>query len=235
VEWHLFQQSVEIRYQSFLPWDRPGKVASDLVSRFPSLTVDEAGPGEIILVENEDQIKLAYGFKLSRITAVPRTLKSDRLEHYAPEFFSVVLRDLEIKTLSRVGHRMIHHLKFPSIKDAETKLNSFAKKYHAGADLLQETKDPLLAAKTLRRVTLRFEDDKTGLTLSLRPNSAKVSITGPNSDAIRVHVPPEEFSLVLDVDVYTTQPLPSSDFVVSEFIKSNLKMLRTRLMPLVEA
>jgi hypothetical protein len=162
-------------------------------------------------------------------------LKSDRLDHYAPAFFSVVLRDLEIKTLSRVGHRMIHHLKLRSIKDVQTKLNSFAHKYQAGATLLQQTNDPLLAAKTLRRLVIRFEDDKTGLSISLKPDSSKFSISGPNSDALRAHVPSEEFFLVLDVDVFTTQPLPSSDFVVSEFTKSNLKMLKTRLMPLVEA
>lgn len=235
MEWDLFQQVVEIRYQSFLHWDRPGKVASDLLSRFPGLTVNEAAPGEVTLTEKEDQITLVYGLQFSRITAVPRTLKSDRLDYYAPEFFSVVLRDLEIKTLSRVGHRMIHHLKLRSIKDVEMKLNSFAHKYQAGATLLQQTKDALLAAKTLRRLVLRFEDDKTGLSISLKPDSSKFSISGPNSDVLRAHVPSEEFFLVLDVDVFTTQPLPSSDFVVSEFTKSNLKMLKTRLMPLVEA
>ncbi len=235
MEWDLFQQVVEIRYQSFLHWDRPGKVASDLISRFPSLTVGEAGPAEVTLTEKEDQITLVYGLQFSRITAVPRTLRSDRLDYYAPEFFSTVLRDLEIKTLSRVGHRMIHHLKLRSIKDAQTKLNSFANKYQAGASLLQQTNDPLLAAKTLRRVVLRFEDDKTGLSISLKPDTSKFTISGPNSDALRAHAPPEQFFLVLDVDVFTAQPLPSSDFVVSEFTKSNLKMLRTRLMPLVDA
>lgn len=235
MDWDLFQQVVEVRHQSFLNWDRSGKIATELVSRFPGMAIDQADPAQVALSDKEEQVTLLYGVEVSRITAVPRTPKSDRLEVYAPDFFSIVLRNLEVKILKRVGHRTIHHVKFPSVKDAENKLNSFAKKYQAGATLLEQTGDERLAAKTLRRLSLRFEDEKTGIAIFLKPDTTTYTISGPNSDVIRSHLPPTEFVLSLNIDVFTTQPLPAEDFIVSELTKSNLKLIRTRLMPLLES
>jgi hypothetical protein len=236
VSWHLAQNVLEVRYQGgFLNWDRAGRIANELLSQYPSLEVEDGNPSNVTIAGKKEQVAFAYGLNASRATANSSRNGSDHLEAFAPGFFSIVLRNLEVKTLTRVGHRANHHFKCSSLADAETKLVEFATRQNAGAQLLKSIDDSRLQNKTLRRLSLRFEDDKTGFTVLVQTHEIVPEISGPNADLLRDHLPPPEFLLGCDIDIFTKQPLSVGDFVVPDLIKSNLKMIRTRLLPLISS
>ncbi len=224
---------IEVRYpRGYLHWDRSGKIANDLLLRFPGIEVDEGSPAEVTLSHKDEQVTFVYGVQLARVVLIPKSAQSDKLGDYANEFINIVLRNLEVKTLTRVAQRVIYHILTESKAEAEERLEKFAKRHHAGANVLSSSGDERLSAKKLRELMLRFEDEKTGINITLKAGESVFNITGPNSDELRPHIPPPKYFLVFSADIYTKQPLAAAELIVSELIRSNDKLVSTRLLPL---
>ena len=140
----LTQNVLEVRYsQGYLHWDRSGKVANDLLLRFPGFEVDEGSPAEVTLSHKEEQVTFVYGVQVARVALVPRSPESDKLVEYAEDFINTVLRAFEVKTLTRVGQRVVYHAVTGTKAQAEELLEKFAASHRAG-DLLKATGDERL-------------------------------------------------------------------------------------------
>jgi hypothetical protein len=235
MEWELSDQTLEVRYAAgYAHWDLSGRTANDILARYPNTTVEDGSPEQVQISSKLDLITIVFGVQRSSVTALKPASGSDKFLEVAPDFFKIVLRNFEIRTVTRVGHRSEHHLITPSLDDAQLRIRDFATRWNVGADLMRSTQDSRLEGKLLKSLNLQYEDDKTGLSIAVRTGENVFNLTGPHADMIRPHLPPPKTFVILDVDAYTKLPMPSSDFVVEDLVKSNLKMIRTRFLPLFE-
>lgn len=235
VEWDLQQQALELRFtRGFLHWDRAGLLGNEMLLRYPTFTLEKGDPGLVIFVDEATQYRFSYGNILASFVAVAGRPTQDNITSTAKELLDLVIQTYELNTLSRVGNRLIFHLPFESEEAAEDHFEKISQKHGAGAFFLQESGDSRLTGKRLKDFTLRFEDEKTGIRITAQTSKPQRNLSGPEIHLIEPHLPPLKWVLAIDVDVYTVQPLPSSGLLIDLLMKSNLKMLRTRVLPLLE-
>jgi hypothetical protein len=235
VEWDLQQQTLELRFtRGFLHWDRSGALGNEVLLRYPTFTVQKADPALVVFVDEATQFTFSYGNGSASFTAVAGRPTQDDIVSAATELLGLVMQRYEINTLSRVGHRLTFHLPFETEAAADERFHKLSQKHGAGASFLQESGDIRLTDKRLKDFGLRFEDENTGIRVAAQTTKPKRNLSGPEIHLIEPHLPPLKWVLQVDVDVYTVQPLPSSDLLVDLLMKSNMKMLRTRVLPLFE-
>lgn len=233
MNWLLNRQLMELRFRGYSAWDRSGALCDECQNVFPGLYVHEGSPAQVVLRHDEHQVQLTFGVEGASVQAAA-IRDSDSFLDYAETFFGAAFRVLEIRTLTRVGHRTFHHEAHPTKDEVNKRIASLGKRANAGAAFFAESEDPRLSAKHLRKFALSFEDEKIGIRVSVEGANTKISVTGPHAQTIRDHLPKPDEVIVADIDIYTLKPITVTDLLVTELTKSNLKMIKTRILPLLK-
>ncbi|MBG1267250.1 hypothetical protein F8S12_12895 [Nostoc sp. WHI] len=215
-------------------WDCAGDLANQLLGLFPGLVVDDGDPSNVTMSHDEHQIKLRYGVEGATVEAASLDEHTNLFEQYAAPFFALVFRSFAIKTTSRVGHRLVNHLTLDDKASVQDYIFKLSIKTGAGGSFFASSEDERLNTKKTTGFILIFEDEKIGLRINIGSGKAKTNINGPMLNDLRRHIPPPTDIVVLDIDNYTLKPLNISDLLINDLAKSNAKMVKTRILPILE-
>lgn len=223
---------MELRFRGYSAWDRSGALCDEFHDLFPGLYVHEGSPAQVVLRHDEHQVQLNFGVEGASLQA-SAIRDSDSFHDYAGSFFGSVFRALDVRMLTRVGHRTFHHEIHPTKEDVNRRIAFLARQANAGASFFSDSQDPRLSSKQVRKFALSFEDEKVGIRVSVDGANTKINISGPHTQIIRDQLPKPDEVVVADIDIYTIKPMPVSDLLVNELAKSNMKMIKTRILPLL--
>jgi hypothetical protein len=232
--WQPAKEIVELRFANeFLYWDKTGLIARKICKMIPTLRLENATPGQTNFVDDENQIRIRYGFNALNIAQDLDSAPTVKLHDHVGEIVETLIKEMEITTLTRVGHRVHLTRKFPTREKAEGFVVEVARKRSLGADLLSGA-DEWLKAKHLTGVSLRFDDEKVGIKLELSAGQSEITIGGPAAKQLKKHLPEKEYIALVDLDIYTMKPMLAEQFVVTAFRQSNLKLIKSRIEPIFE-
>lgn len=235
VNWLQIRQVLEIRYQrGYAHWDCSGRVANSLLELFPGLRVTEGDPSQVALDNSEQQIQLRFGVDKSVVSTTTLLGPNDHFQRYAEPFFELIFRSFDIRSVSRVGHRIFYNGSVDSETTVSDHIEKLGLNASAGGSFFSTSDDPRLRTKKLAAFCLTFEDEKVGIRVNVSEGTSNVEVAGPYAEEIRKHLPPPAEVVDADFDVYTLKPLNVSDLLITELTKSNAKMVKTRILPLLE-
>jgi hypothetical protein len=143
--------------------------------------------------------------------------------------FPFILKALKVSTLTRIGHRLFYELQADNTEDAKRLIHEIARACRLGADFFSSIDDARLREKTAEEILLRFSDEKTGIMCSLKPTITAFNVEGP--EFLRPQLPKPKYAVTFDVDVYTIPAISTELFMPEDLIKSNIKMIETRILP----
>jgi hypothetical protein len=221
------QKSIlEIRYaQSFLIWDRTGHIWSQMFSKFPEMKVQKAQPNQQTLVLGN---KMAATVALESANLAAHHLPTN----FAPfasacdEFFPIVLSELGVTDLSRIGFRTFFEKSFSSREEAtEFAASQFPVFRRSGKAFNIEGAilDP--------EFSLRWEGETTGITVRLKSQQQKLETEIPAEfDDLAASINVERNVLILDVDYYAHANTSVRKFNSKALIESWAHVIRRDLI-----
>jgi hypothetical protein len=230
VNWAFERTVLELRYRNaFRMWDRSGEIVVGFMNDIDGFQVISGTPEKVELANSEQGVTIAYGSEIAYVKANMASCSKNYLFKVCEHFLSSALRKLEVQVLSRVGNRLVYQLEMAKDEESKLFIHKIAQMKGLGIESMFEV-DANLENKEVREFSFRFADDKTGINLHLKPITTRVQVEAGAGSKILKLLPAPTFAVELDVDVFTTTPLPVGAFLPVDFIKSNLKMLETRLL-----
>ncbi len=231
--WDLGKEILELRFKNgFLYWDHTGDIALKLCEAIPTLALENATPGQTNLLDEENQLRVRYSYNTINLSQDLFPPPSIKLFDMAEGLARMLIKNIGVKTLTRVGHRLTFHKKFPTEEKSHAYIVEMARKRGLGADLFAGR--GWLGDKKISTFTVKYSDEKTGIRLELSSGKTDYAVTGPAATELKKHMPTVEFLAILDVDVFTTQSLLAEELAVDSLRSSNLKMIRTEVHPLFD-
>jgi len=200
----------EIRYDmAFLIYDRTGAVCHENKEHFPDLKILQASPSVTTFLA--EPFYFAVEQTMSRaVCSKPRHDPKHFGESISP-FFEIVLRQLEVPVLNRVGLRQLYFQTFAEPEEAASVVKTL-KLQHGSAD------NNFGVANSTKEIILRWESTEHGAMLHL--------VTAPGSSAmptVDIFQIEEGFgktyrsALLIDVDFYTMAPVLRSQWNAAEW------------------
>lgn len=233
MEWKLESQVLDIRYSNeFLYWDKTGYAAKGLFKKFPHFSLNNASADKTVIEDTKNNCVMSYGYNNAFIVQNPVYDKTKHFSEIAKFFFPSIFESFEITNIQRLGNRNTYHKEMSSLKKATSYIKELSIKQNLGSNFLEKSNDERLKVKSITSLSLRFEDEKLGINIDFKALKSRITISGVAPQEIKNALPQEKFIVVLDVDIYTRQASSIDDLLVEEFIKSNKKLIETRLMPL---
>jgi hypothetical protein len=196
-QFKLFRSVLEIRYaQSFLVWDHAGLAWHQLRARFPELKLRSAQPNQqtVLLSKN---LLASISLENANITAYGGDAELDAFSTSCEAFFPLVIKQLDISDLTRIGLRIVSQRTFQTKEEAAQfaftqipGMQRTGKYFNIEGKLL----DPELA--------LRWEGEVTGVLVKMLPVQQKLDADIPPEfpDIESIHI--ERYGVLLDVDYY---------------------------------
>ena len=232
LNWQLARQVLEVRYtRGFVFWDRCGRISKTICERLPDFDVDSASPAEVKLVGTKYTVNLAFSLDKINVSCDLRFTPSTYLAEVCDVVFPLILTETEIKTLSRVGNRIFFEHKTESDNQSRKIIDDLAVTSGIGVNLLKDTGDSRLENKSVEGFSVRFADEKVGIQLSLMATVTKLEPSIKLPEATRKKLPPPEHAVTVDVDIFTRQPLDVALWIPQDYMRSNVKMVETRILP----
>ncbi len=214
------QLAFEVRFaHCYLFWDRAGRIWKETTYLFPGLTVVSAQPNHIVMREAAIDITVEPNrfhvsiFDEDRLKEIPRL---------AAEFAKIVLSNLEIQELSRVGLRLIHAKIFPekeSAADAVVKV---------GLLNIPEGKQLGVAGSVIRPEAAYSREEKgNGFSVRLKAESIeyKLDLT-PLWRKVAKSINETREQLTFDVDSYLQGTILLSQIAFEDWINQSLHAIR---------
>ena len=234
VSWLLQRETLEVRYpKGYTYIDKTGLIAEEVCARFPDFELEEANVGRTQLVNRKGAADIHYGVNRAAVGADIEFLSQRTYFEYCAFFFPALFNEVGIKTLTRVGNRTVFHRKFDSVRDARGFVNGVARTNGGRVPILSDVGEPI-QERQITEFLLRFEDEKLGFLIRLLTGTSGVELQGPHVEQFQAKLPPATPVAILDVDVYTAQTMAVETLVPEEFVKSNLKMIEARVIPLLK-
>jgi hypothetical protein len=212
----------EIRFaQSFLIWDRTGHVWHGLRAKFPGLKLKGAQP-------NQQSFSLGEGLNatltIENAHLAGTNLSSD-LEPFisaCDAFFPLVIKELNILDLSRIGFRIFHERAFPSKKAAaDFMLSEMPQLKRSGKHFNIEGEQLDLD------IALRWEGPVTGVLTRLHTVQRKIETEIPAEFAEEAKpINAERNLIILDADYYAHGNTSVSKFNPKALVESWSRAIR---------
>lgn len=222
----LERQIFEIRYETaFLYWDNTGKLAADLVKRFPKFKLKDINLSNSQLEWADESVVLNFSSVKADVTQeFPE--KSEPFRDICGEISALVVKHFELSSFARAGVRLQFVL---PAKD------------EAGArDLVRASQLVSVDEKSLvafgeeimeEQVMLRVEDENRGTILRTANLKREFTVTLPRTfpvDTKRFH----PHVLLLDLDSYTKKLVATDVFKAPDFIRRAEKTAEGNLLTL---
>ena len=239
LDWGIQKLILETRFaDGYLYWDKTGHAARRLLAHNPAFEVSTATPSELILQDDKAQITVALSPQHSNVNIDRHERsKKDTLADFTSIcglVADIVFNDFQIKNVTRLGNRMTFAVKVASVEQSKAQILQVAEKSKLTGGFLSRAKDERLRNRKLKEITHRYEDDKLGMTLTLKTVRTQYNIKGPYSQEAAAVLPAAQVLTILDIDVYTVGLLPTDRVLTDEFIQTNIRMVETQIFPLVE-
>jgi len=220
----LERQIFEIRYDpSFLYYDNTGKLATDLVKKFPKLKQRDINVSNSQFEWADEGILLNFShLKADVMEDFPE--KSEPFREICGEISTLVARHFEISSFTRAGVR----LQF--VLPAKDELG--ARELVRATSLVSVDQESLIAfGKEVMEVqlVLRVEDEDRGATLRVGNMKREFATNLPRPFPIdkKLFHP---YVLVLDLDNYTKKLIDVGDFSAPDFIRKAGKAAEGNLL-----
>ena len=212
----------EARYDmAFLIFDRTGTVCSECAERYPDLRLSQASSAVTSFFV--DNFSFSVEQTMSRVVLGDARHDPKEFGRRTKPFFDIVLRQLEISVITRIGLRQVYFQTFADSDGAADFIRSLK--------LDTEPADKHFGISSpAREMVLRWESSPNGAMLHL------MAIPGPAVTQVAdVRLVEKGFGetyksvLVFDVDYYTTTSVPRSQFDSEEWIANSSHIIKKGL------
>lgn len=221
---------LELRYpESFLMWDCAGKLVRLLQAVSPGLTVSKSQPSQVILRSGSSGEAIMYSPGTVNVTSGNNPKNVGEVTKNLDGLVAIVLRELAVESLSRIGHRVKYIKHFPSEQAAIAGVATLAKNHGLLISQFAEV-DDAMNQKKIRAASLRFEDERGGITLGIESGKIEATVDKSYLDIFDLTIPDPYHFVQLDFDVFQNGPVDAEACLPGELIRSNLKMLEARFL-----
>jgi len=235
MKWHLDNMAVEVRYSDeFLYWDKTGLIAKELVGILPSFALVRASPSETNLASAKMGFTCRYSYKVLNLIQDCSFIDNPVLYKLAAPICALIFDTIQVTNIARLGNRLTYHCCFETVEEAAEQFRRITEGKDLGCNFLSTSEDPRLQSMSLNEISLNFKGDKLGVRLNIKTGKQVFNINGVVPEELRRHIPEDKAILILDIDVFTISGMSVEGLAVDEFLKSNTKLVETRIFPLVE-
>ena len=210
----------EIRYENgYLIWDRAGRLWTELRAKYPEMVLSDAGP--LLQTFTWKRIHtLSVGLdKASVSTSRPGPVMKEFTE-LAESLHEVIVKNLQIELLTRIGLRHIYGYACESLEQANQHLLS--------TGLVAPPKPPNFGVEANPRLeaVFRWEGDSLGATVRMRAEHRTAEVEIPATFESPKIPKIEKHLLIFDVDYYTKKVVNVGQLRASEWINNALHIIR---------
>jgi hypothetical protein len=229
--WTLGRQVFETRYsRAVLLWDKAGALADRIVLQFPDLEVESGSPSEIKFAGRKKGIALILALDRINVNCEMSHVSLAHFQELCSAVLALVAKELRIETLTRIGHRVMFDWRVDSAERAKKLINEICTEMGLGLYALIDQSDVRLGSKVVEEFTVRYGDEKTGILFALRPTTTRFGLEMPGALSWEEKLPSPAHAATVDVDIYTSQLTEIGILHPEELIKSNLKLVETRIL-----
>ncbi|MGA3308581.1 MAG: hypothetical protein ABSD08_08200 [Xanthobacteraceae bacterium] len=220
-QFKLQRAVLEIRYaQSFLVWDHAGVVWQQLRTPFPEIKLRTAQPNQQTLSLSK-KLTAQVALESSNLTAYSPISDAEPFAEACMSFFPLVLKQLEISNLTRIGYRSFFQKSFET-KQAASEFGfeqlPYLRRKGKHFNIDGESRDPELA--------LRWEGDATGILVRLQTIQQKLEADVPADFESVESINVERYVVVLDLDYYAHGNTSAAKFQPRALIESWSRLIR---------
>lgn len=178
---------------------------------------------------------VSYGTDKANFSNDFEDCPSSRFKEMAEEFFTLLIDNLELTSVTRVGHRQVYQKRFPSLDEAKKYVGSAAKHFGVDAAVFSKFNDFRLSGKSVTEFIVKFEDENTGIRLESTTNQSTYIAPHWATESQREGTTSKTFyNAVCDVDTFTIKPIATDQISIIDILSGNKKMLETRILPYFE-
>lgn len=212
----------ELRYpHAFYLWDRSGAIASAALSKWPELKLRDAAPNQVTFRLGR---RLEFAFQIERCFAALSGAKVslDELTPFISFLADLVLSDLEVPLLNRVGFKVTFLKEYKSTEAA------VAEFFDTGILKHMEGKNFNVDGHVdLPNVSIRFEGEHVGCAIVLQVRKRKLEVDIPfiGDDFPEVNMS-ERNELVFECDYFTTKKMNLGQFRAARWTEEALHVIR---------
>ena len=227
-DYQLRQLTVEYRYDSaYHIWDRSGKIWARVREKLGALEHQTVQPSNTVF-HAQGRYGLSLGLDKTFIIdhQPPRSIDEDARAKI--DFLSVVLEELEIAVLTRVGTRVQFVRTFSSIAEAAAAARAY--------NLVKEPEQRLFdVAPGLIKPTFQIEmsDDEIAFNARIQPITKTLKFTAPPEARGLDSQSIIEQQLQVDIDFYTEKSTPVAGFDLSNWLEKWRRVLNRDLEALL--
>lgn len=210
----------EGRYgSSYFLWDAAGAIATDLTDRLPGLTLKEADPGTVSF---EMPKQFAIRIELRRMVVVLLGAQAiSQVAKLADCVFRVVANRLRVSLFDRLG------LRFQCFREFDSRAASVPMLLSTG--LLKLPEEKVFGADngvSSAEVAITFSGKALGGTFKLSSQTRSLNVELPPEFPAPDNMKLRMEGLLLDVDLFTPKPVPTSMLGLSEWIEQGIHVFK---------
>jgi hypothetical protein len=198
------QLSFEIRYSNaYRLWDNAGQIATELGDVYSNLNSDSANPN-LTSFTAESRYSISVGLDKSFVIDHKAAPLNEEYLNRFDGFYNIIVNNLRLGPISRVGCRIVWHIVFPDRQAARqyvSQLNIVAAPKDRLFDISPQNQSPTFAVE--------IDDGEVGFRAQIQAQTRKFDLSmGPEFHELyegsRTKL---EESVVFDVDFFTVSPV----------------------------
>ena len=190
-------------------WDRAGRIHEQLAVLWPNTTITEATANQQGL--QSDQVQIVTGLGKSH-TVLKNPVSITKANEQLAETLKIWNAELELRTYTRVGTRVIYRKIYPTEIEANEAV--------VGSGLVRFPELPIFnhkQASTSCNATLFWKDDSITTQVILKSEHKNLAIR--DSDFPDLEKPHDLYYVTLDVDRGTRAPVDMEQFRLEDWLK----------------
>jgi hypothetical protein len=226
--WKIVTIILEVRFEgAYRLWDRAGEATCFILSEYPEFEVKSGTPAEIVLVSPKNAVTFTLGLRSLNLQARMLTCTDAFLFRTVDLLFPKLLQILEVPTLKRLGNLFSFH------SDTSTDESSRATIANTAPAVELQEAFASSDSKTVGRCISfngRFELSGSSILVDVHPVKLEFSMD-PMAPKPVVARNETRYAVEATFDAYNDAILKPASLSPSDLIRSNRKMLETRILP----
>lgn len=225
-DFKLEKAAFEVKYENaLLLWDRSGALWTAVGTVLDAVKMVQAQPNLTVFIAGKNK-ELFCGLDSTRVIEHRPSLRLAEFSKCVDDLFPLVFRTLEIRSLTRVGFRLIFFRKCADISEASTLVLGLGylvapRKHTFGAE----------AAPLFPEFSFRFKSTARSTTFRVRADERRLELTMPREIDVAAFGTIErntitQEGIVLDVDHSANGTVLVDQLRPSEFVNTALHVLR---------
>ena len=200
---------MELRYdEAFVLWDRTGALWEAVRRQFKALKHTNVSPNQSTFI-GDGRFGLSVALDRAIITDHKPSGGAKSTTEVMAKFADIVIQELQVPVLKRVGTRFIHRARCKDADDARAKLRQALPIQIGGATFFNIKTDQFSP-----HLKIDVSDGELGYTVQFHVNKRNYEFEVPPemADLEFDQVKKTIDELVFDIDFFTAQPIPTESF-----------------------